>query len=208
MRTLKKLLFASALLMLGMSSCTKIPDPEFTLTMQYPYVNQYSQTSFAPYAITTCFRFDGNYHRGPDRRDRAGRDGRHRFRDPDLCIRTATYRPSHRCDANDRRRYHCSSLYAGCRRIGFNGKSSRTVTTKKTVTNHPVKSVSDLSFHFCCRDRPCGLFRTPGNCRSRQGNQNTSGTPAGNSRYSFPTSHNGKSDLCGNRRLIGLIRRL
>lgn len=49
MRTLKKLLFASALLMLGMSSCTKIPDPEFTLTMQYPYVNQYSQTSFAPY---------------------------------------------------------------------------------------------------------------------------------------------------------------
>lgn len=49
MRTLKKLLFASALLMLGMSSCTKIPDPEFTLTMQYPYVNQIADDKFTPY---------------------------------------------------------------------------------------------------------------------------------------------------------------
>lgn len=32
-----------------MSSCTKIPDPEFTLTMQYPYVNQIADDKFAPY---------------------------------------------------------------------------------------------------------------------------------------------------------------
>lgn len=49
MRILKKLLFASALLVVGMSSCTKIPDPEFSLEMQKPYVNQFSKTSFAPY---------------------------------------------------------------------------------------------------------------------------------------------------------------
>lgn len=49
MSTLKKLLFASALIVLGMSSCTKIPDPEFTLAMQYPYVKQLSDNDFVPY---------------------------------------------------------------------------------------------------------------------------------------------------------------
>lgn len=49
MRSLKSLLFASALVVVGMSSCTKIPDPEFTIDMQKPYVNQISDHEFAPY---------------------------------------------------------------------------------------------------------------------------------------------------------------
>lgn len=49
MRVLKNLLFVFALLVLGMSSCTKIPDPEFTLEMQSPYVNQLADDRFVPY---------------------------------------------------------------------------------------------------------------------------------------------------------------
>ena len=51
MKTLKtlKLLSISALVVLGMSSCEKIPDPEFGLAALNPYVEQLSDGRFVPY---------------------------------------------------------------------------------------------------------------------------------------------------------------
>lgn len=51
MRTLKhfKLFLTSGILTLGLSSCLDIPDPEFSLNMLDPYVQQVTANEFIPY---------------------------------------------------------------------------------------------------------------------------------------------------------------
>lgn len=60
MKKLKKLLFVSALLVVGMSSCNKIPDPVFELNMLNPYVSQLAPDRFVPYFYVQPTYY-GNY---------------------------------------------------------------------------------------------------------------------------------------------------